>query len=72
MNKCAATFFLSGSGSYFLFWAEFLSLFDDVTLIENSELIFDHTTKGLITIIDSNHIMKNLGIKRSYLTIPSR
>jgi len=70
MNNCAATFFLSGSGSFSLFWAEFLSLFDDVTLINNSELIFNHTLEGLITIIDSSYIINSLGIKRSYLTVP--
>ena len=70
MNTCASTFFFSGSGKFSLFWAEFLSLFDDVTLIENSEVIFNHTSKGLITILDTSLIMKNLGVKKSFLTIP--
>jgi len=72
INNCAATFFLSASGSFSLFWSEFLALFEDVTLIQNSEVIFDHTTKGLVTILDSHFIMNNLGLKKSDLTIPRK
>tara|TARA_B100000925_G_scaffold291930_1_gene282593 strand:- start:1767 stop:2540 length:774 start_codon:yes stop_codon:yes gene_type:complete len=70
IHKCASTFFLSGSGNFNLFWSEFLSLFEDVTLIENSQVVFDHTKKGLITIFDPVYIQNKLGVSRTFLTIP--
>ena len=68
----AGTWIFSGSGSYKLYWSEFLSLFEKVLLTEGSDVLFDHTLFGMIPILEPEYIARKLRVSTSSFLIPQK